>query len=96
MAEIYSKTSYEPLTFRDSSKALETPKEPKSSDFDWSTRVSQVFWSTPKKSTELKAQATKFQELQEQDGFTQRLLFQKIIKGFEEQESVLVSHELRI
>ncbi len=27
---------------------------------------------------------------------TQRLLFRKIIKGFEEQESVLASHELRI
>ena len=27
---------------------------------------------------------------------TQRLLFRKIIKGFEEQESILADHELRI
>ena len=27
---------------------------------------------------------------------TQRLLFRKIVKGFEEQESILASHELRI
>ena len=78
-----------PLLLENSNKALETPKEPKSSDFDWSTRVSQVIWSIPKKSTKLKAQATKFQEFQEQDSFIQRLLFRKIIEGFEEQESVL-------
>ena len=44
-----------PLLLENSNKALETPKELKSSDFDWSIRVSQVIQSTPKKSTELKA-----------------------------------------
>ncbi len=53
-------------------------------------------WSTPKKSTELKAQAAEFQKLQDQGCLTQRLLFRKIAKGFEEQESIIASHELRI
>ena len=53
-------------------------------------------WSMPKKSTELKTQALAFQQLKEQDQPTQRLLFQKILKGFEDQESVLADHQLRI
>src|SRR5437660_703367 len=57
---------------------------------------SQVIWSTPKKSTELKAQTAEFQKLQDQGFQTQRLFFRKITKGFEEQESVLVDYEPRI
>ena len=56
----------------------------------------QVIWSTPKKSTEITAQAIEFQKLQDQSLSTQRLLFRKIRKGFEEQESVLVDYELKI
>jgi 4-hydroxybenzoate polyprenyltransferase len=56
----------------------------------------QVIWSTPKKSTEITAQAIEFQKLQDQGLSTQRLLFRKIRKGFEEQESVLVDYELKI
>ena len=58
--------------------------------------TSQVTWSTPKKSTELKAQIVEFQRLQEQDQSTRRLLFWKILKGFEVQESVLADQELKI
>ena len=52
--------------------------------------------STPRKSTEIKAQVARFQTLQTDDPSTQRLLFRKIIKGFEEQESTLVDHGYRI
>ena len=83
-----------PLLLENSNQALETPKESESSDFDWSTRISQVVWSIPKKSTDLKAQTAEFQGLYTQADCTQRLLFRKIIKGFEEQESVLASHGL--
>lgn len=56
----------------------------------------QVVISTPRKSTEIKAQVARFQELETQDVTAQRLLFRKIIKGFEEQESTLVDHSYRI
>jgi hypothetical protein len=56
----------------------------------------QITRFTPKTSTELKAQAIKFQKLQEQDHSTQRLLFRKIIKSFEEHECVLADYELKI
>ena len=55
-----------------------------------------VVYSTPRKSTELKAQAAQFRKLQDQGNQAQRLLFRKIVKGFEEQESVLASQELKI
>jgi 4-hydroxybenzoate polyprenyltransferase len=51
---------------------------------------------TPRKSTEIKAQVTRFQMLRDNNPSTQRLLFQKIIKGFEEQESVLANNSHRI
>ena len=66
------------------------------SHIDWNSNTLPVIQSTPKKSTELKAQAAEFQKLQNQDHLTQRLLFRKIVKGFEEQESVLANHELKI
>jgi hypothetical protein len=50
----------------------------------------------PRKSTEIKAQVARFQELEDQGPSTQRLLFQKIVKGFEDQEATLASHSYRI
>jgi hypothetical protein len=55
-----------------------------------------VILSTPRKSIEIKAQVTRFQSLDTSNPSTQRLLFRKIIKGFEEQESVLADHSYRI
>jgi formate dehydrogenase maturation protein FdhE len=55
-----------------------------------------VILSTPRKSTEIKAQVARFQKLGDDDPLTQRLLFRKIIKGFEEQESVLADYSYRI
>jgi 4-hydroxybenzoate polyprenyltransferase len=52
--------------------------------------------STPRKSTEIKAQVARFQMLGDSNPSTQRLLFRKIIKGFEEQESVLADNGHRI
>jgi hypothetical protein len=52
--------------------------------------------STPRKSTEIKAQVARFQELEDSHPSIQRLLFRKIVKGFEEQESVLADHSYRI
>ena len=52
----------------------------------------QVLLSTPRKSTEIKAQVAKFQMFKDSDPLTQRLFIQKVIKGFEEQESVLTDN----
>jgi hypothetical protein len=52
--------------------------------------------STPRKSTEIKAQVVRFQMLEDGHPSTQRLLFRKVIKGFEEQESVLAGNGHRI
>jgi hypothetical protein len=89
-----------PLLLENSNKARNTLNQALGSlirgpRFDWSVETSQVTWSTPKKSTELKAQTVEFQRLQEQDQFTRRLLFRKILKGFEVQESVLADQELK-
>ena len=90
-----------PLLLENSNLTKETPKQVlensnQASGVDWDIKASQIIWSTPKKSIELKAQAAEFQKLQNQDFITQRLLFRKILKGFEEQESVLADHQLRI
>jgi hypothetical protein len=52
--------------------------------------------STPQKSTEIKAQVARFQMLKDSYPSTQRLLFQKVIKRFKEQESVLADNAHRI
>ena len=52
--------------------------------------------STPRESTEIKAQVTRFQMIRDNNLFTQRLLLRKIIKGVEEQESVLADYSHRI
>jgi hypothetical protein len=56
----------------------------------------QEILSTPRKSTESKAQVARFHKLGDSNPSTQRLLFRKIIKGFEEQESVLADNGHRI
>ena len=90
-----------PLLLENSNNTRETPKQTSQSlrdslIIDRNSGLSPTVWSTPKKSTELKTQTAQFRRLQDQGSQTQRLLFRKIIKGFEEKESVLVSHELRI
>ena len=41
-------------------------------------------------------QAARFQKLQDKHSITQRLFFRKITKGFEEQETVLATNQVRI
>jgi hypothetical protein len=89
------------LLLENSNKTKETPTQAlqslsNGSIVDWNSSGSPVVWLTPKKSTELKAQAAEFRKLQDQGNQAQRLLFRKIVKGFEEQESVLASQELKI
>lgn len=57
-----------PLLLENSNKAKDTLKQALGSSnsgsrFDWSIEASQVIWSIPKKSIELKAQAIEFQKL---------------------------------
>jgi hypothetical protein len=56
----------------------------------------QVVISTPRKSTEIKTQITRFQIPEYNNPSTQKVLFRKIVKGFEEQESVLADNSYRI
>jgi 4-hydroxybenzoate polyprenyltransferase len=55
-----------------------------------------VLLSTPRKSTEIKSQVARYQSLGKSDPSTERILFRKIIKGFEKQESVLADHSYKI
>ena len=57
-----------PLLLENSNMAKETPKQAsqsliEGSKVDWNSGASPIVWSTPKKSTELKAQAAEFQKL---------------------------------
>ena len=85
-----------PLLLENSNKASRTLGQPSEDQnkLDQAIEASQITWSTPRKSTELKNQALKFQQLEDCDLYTQRLLFRKITKGFEEQESLLATQEL--
>jgi hypothetical protein len=56
----------------------------------------QVVISTPRKSTEIKTQIARFQIPKHNNPSTQKVLFRKIVKGFEEQESVLADNSYRI
>ena len=87
-----------PLLLENSNITLKQPLGSQGSQIrlEWSSEISQVTWSTPKKSTELKSQAREFQRLQDPDLVTQRILFRKITKGFEEHESILASQEVQI
>jgi hypothetical protein len=56
----------------------------------------QVVISTPRKSTEIKTQIARFQIPEHSNPSTQKVLFRKIVKGFEEQEGVLADNSYRI
>ncbi|KID59616.1 transposase, partial [Metarhizium hybridum] len=71
--------------------SLKTPLSIKS----WPSEASQVAWTTPRKSKDLKAQVLHFSQL-ESDMPTKRLLFRKITKGFDEKDSLLAKAQLQI
>jgi formate dehydrogenase maturation protein FdhE len=85
-----------PLLLENSNSKKDTLQDTQSSNRPPAIDSPQDVLSTPRKSTEIKAQVARFQMLEEKDPLTQRLLFRKIIKGFEEQESVLADHSYRI
>jgi hypothetical protein len=85
-----------PLLLENSNSKKDTPQATQSFNRRLGIDSSQEGLSTPRKSTEIKAQVARFQMLGDSNPFTQRLLFRKIIKGFEEQENVLADHGHRI
>ena len=85
-----------PLLLENSNASQNTPKALKSLNNGLVINAPLAILSTPRKSTELKAQVARFQTLDTSDSTTQRLLFRKILKGFEEQESTLADHSYRI
>lgn len=84
------------LLLEKNNRAGEAPETPQSFNHEFKVDSPPIIWFTPKKSTELKTQATRLQKLKEQRHFTQRLLFRKAIKEFKEQENVLADRELKI
>ena len=85
-----------PLLLENSNTAQNTLKAIESLNNALAIDTSQTLLSTPRKSTEVKAQVARFQTLDTSDSTTQRLLFRKIVKGFEEQESILAANSYKI
>ena len=78
-----------PLLLENSNSKKDTLQATQSFNRPSAMDSSQEILFTPRKSTEIKAQVTKFQKFGDGSLSTQRFLFRKIIKGFEGQESVL-------
>ena len=85
-----------PLLLENSNLGKETPQAVQSSIGSQKIDLPEIILFTPRKSIEIKAQVARFEKLGEAGPFTQRLLFRKIIKGFEDQESILASNSYRI
>jgi 4-hydroxybenzoate polyprenyltransferase len=79
------------LIDRGASEAQETP----TSTITWLEDTSQVLWSTPRKSRELREQISTFTRL-ETDQSTNKLLFRKITKAFDEKDHHLAATERRL
>ncbi|KAM4056687.1 Tc5 transposase DNA-binding domain-containing protein [Hirsutella rhossiliensis] len=62
---------------------------------DWQSDTSQIAWSTPRRSQDLKVQVVQFNQLDD-DVPTKRLLFRKITKGFDEKDGLLAKAQLQI
>ena len=85
-----------PLLLENSNLGKKTPQAVQSSIRSQKIDLPEIILSTPRKSIEIKAQVARFEKLGEAGPSTQRLLFRKIIKGFEDQESILASNSYRI
>jgi 4-hydroxybenzoate polyprenyltransferase len=85
-----------PLLLENSNSGKETLQASQSESIPSVIDSSLILLSTPRKSTEVKAQVTRYQNLGINDPSTQRILFRKIIKGFEDQESILASNSYKI
>jgi 4-hydroxybenzoate polyprenyltransferase len=85
-----------PLLLENSNSKKDTP--PPTQCFNNGPEIDSLhtLFCTPQKSAEIKVQVAKFQMLGQSNPSTQRLLFRKIVKGFEEQESILADHSYKI
>jgi hypothetical protein len=63
---------------------------------EWNQDGSFITWETPKRSEDIRGQASKIVELGDTDLSTRRVLFRKIAKGIDEKEFVIAQQELRI
>lgn len=63
--------------------------------YEWQSDASQIAWSTPRRSQDLKVQVVQFSQLDD-DVPTKRLLFRKITKGFDEKDGLLAEAQLQI
>jgi DDE superfamily endonuclease/Tc5 transposase DNA-binding domain/helix-turn-helix, Psq domain len=85
------------LLLENSNKSKEMTSEVQNTPYSASQLLadsSQVQWSTPRKSRELRDQIQIFTKL-DTDSFTNKLLFRKITKAFDEKDSLLAMAERR-
>lgn len=61
----------------------------------WDVATSAVTWSTPRKAVDLEGQLAQYSQL-DQPSSTQRLLFRKVKKGFEEKDYQLATLQSRV
>jgi 4-hydroxybenzoate polyprenyltransferase len=90
-----------PLLLENSNKLVQTPGHALkgisgTKRLDWTAETSAVIWETPRKAADLISQARLAQSLKASGKATQRQLFRKIAKGFEEKDSLLTDAQLRI
>jgi hypothetical protein len=86
------------LLLENSNKAKETASEVQSTPYSTSQLLidsSQVQWSTPRKSRELRDQIQIFTKL-DADFSTNRLIFRKITKAFDEKDSLLAASKRQV
>jgi hypothetical protein len=84
MAKSMAKPLLSTLLLENSNSKEDTSQATQSFDRRSIIDSPQEILSTPRKSTEIKDQVARFQMLAESDPSTQRFLFRKIIKWFEE------------
>jgi 4-hydroxybenzoate polyprenyltransferase len=86
------------LLLENSNKAKKTAPEIQQTPVftqQWAQDSSQVLWSTPRKASELRDQIQIFTKL-DMDQSTNKLLFRKITKGFDEKDSLLAAAERQV
>ena len=86
------------LLLENSNKTKETASDIQRTPYSTSQLLidsSQVQWSTPRKSRELRDQIQIFTKL-DTDSSTNKLLFRKITKAFDEKDSLLAATEQRV
>ena len=68
----------------------------KEAGLDWNENISLVQWKTPRTARDISSQVKAISHLSEPDLPSQRQLFRKITKGFDEKDYALAEADLRI